>query len=74
MEPLNILILVVSCAISFGIGRVIVHFRNKRRLDAARQALADRPPVIYDEAQTGDIKNKSKRKRLQRESVKNRAR
>lgn len=55
--------LVVSASISFGLGRVFVHFRNKRQAarkeqlqKLAAQALRDLPPE--EESQ-----NKAKRKR-----------
>ena len=74
MEPLNIALLVGSCAISFGIGRLILHWRKKRRAEAAKLARAVQPITVYNDAHGGVIKKKSKRKRLEREFVKNRAR
>lgn len=65
METSSIILLVVSSAVSFGLGRLYVHFRDKKRNQLAQerkaQALRNRPvePVS---------KNKSKRKRqLQQE-------
>lgn len=60
MENSALIFLIISCAISFGIGRTIVYFRKKRREKIARQreleALRNRP--VEPES-----KNKSKRKR-----------
>jgi mannitol-specific phosphotransferase system IIBC component len=60
METSNILLLVISCAVSFGVGRTIMHFRRKRRDKQAQerqtQALRNRPPEVASS-------NKSKRKR-----------
>lgn len=63
MENTHIILLVVTCAVSFGIGRTIKHFRGRKRrreaqLTAVRQAqiLRDRPP----EAPSN---NKAKRRR-----------
>ena len=67
METSSIVLLAVSCAISFALGRTFVHFRDKKRQkeqDAvnakAAQALRDLPPGP-------ESKNKSKRKRQQLE-------
>ncbi|WP_293606538.1 hypothetical protein [Polaromonas sp. UBA4122] len=60
METSSIILLVISSAISFGLGRTFVHFRNKKRKERAQarkaQALRDRPVAA-------ESKNKSKRKR-----------
>jgi hypothetical protein len=60
METSNILLLVISCAVSFGVGRTIMHFRRKRRAKQAQerqaQVLRNRPPEV-------ESSNKSKRKR-----------
>jgi hypothetical protein len=60
METSSILLLVISGAISFGLGRTYVHFRDKKRQNELRarqaQALRDRPAEV-------DSRNKSKRKR-----------
>ena len=60
METSSIILLVISGAISFGLGRVFVHFRDKKRKkqaqERAAQALRDRP--VKPES-----RNKSKRKR-----------
>ena len=60
METSSIILLVISGAISFGLGRTFVHFRDKKRKkqaqERAAQALRDRPAEP-------ESKNKSKRKR-----------
>lgn len=60
METSSIILLVISSAVSFGMGRIFVHFRDKKREEQAQErrarALRDRPPE-------GESKNKSKRKR-----------
>ena len=62
IEPGAILILVLSCVISFTLGRYIVSTRNKRRQKAEMErretALRNRPPEPPS-------LNKSKRKRQQ---------
>ena len=62
IEPGAILILVLSCVISFTLGRYIVSTRNKRRqkaeMERAELALRNRPPEPPS-------LNKSKRKRQQ---------
>lgn len=60
METSNILLLVITTSVSFGVGRTVMHFRRKRREKQAQerqaQALRDRPPEV-------ESSNKSKRKR-----------
>jgi hypothetical protein len=60
METSSILLLVISSAVSFGLGRTYVHFRDKKRREEAQarqaQALRDRPLKA-------ESKNRSKRKR-----------
>jgi mannitol-specific phosphotransferase system IIBC component len=60
METSNILLLVISSAVSFGLGRTIMHFRRKKREKQAQerqaQALRNRPPEV-------ESSNKGKRKR-----------
>ncbi|UUZ64735.1 hypothetical protein LP414_22020 [Polaromonas sp. P1(28)-13] len=62
METSSIILLVVSSAVSFGLGRTFVHFRDKKRKKQAEereaQALRDRPVEA-------ESKNKGKRKRQQ---------
>jgi mannitol-specific phosphotransferase system IIBC component len=60
METSNILLLVISSAVSFGLGRLIMHLRGKKREKQAQerqaQVLRNRPPEV-------ESSNKSKRKR-----------
>ncbi|MGH6640787.1 MAG: hypothetical protein ACREBY_19555 [Polaromonas sp.] len=60
METSSIIFLVISCAVSFGLGRTVVHFRDKKRRKQAQeleaQALRDRPIEA-------ESLNKAKRKR-----------
>ena len=60
METSSLILLAVSCAVSFGLGRIFVHFRDKKRKkqaqERAAQALRERPAEP-------ESKNKSKRKR-----------
>lgn len=62
IEPGAILILVLSCVISFALGRYLVSSRNKRRqkaeMERAELTLRNRPPEPPS-------LNKSKRKRQQ---------
>jgi Flp pilus assembly protein TadB len=60
METSSMILLVVSCAISFGLGRTFVFFRDKkkRKAEDARKALAER-----QRADEPESKNKAKRKR-----------
>jgi uncharacterized membrane protein len=67
METPAIIFLVVSCVISFGLGRLFVHFRDKKRKKAAEEraaaALRNRP------AETESL-NKAKRKRQLQQAAK----
>lgn len=60
METSSTIFLVISCAVSFGLGRLYVHFRNKKRNKLAQereaQALRNRPVEA-------ESLNKAKRKR-----------
>ena len=65
METSSILWLVVSASISFGIGRTVVYFRDRRRKaqkeeaqERQKQALRDAPPEPVS-------RNKGKRRRQQ---------
>lgn len=62
METSSSILLVVSCAVSFGVGRLFVHFRDKRRAkrEQALEATADRNRPVERESL-----NKAKRKRQQ---------
>ena len=63
IETSSMAVLAISGAMSFGLGRIFVHFRGKKRKEAIRQAqeraaqaLRDRPPEV-------ESRNKSKRQR-----------
>lgn len=69
METSSIILLSVSAAMSFGLGRLFVRFRDKKRKKRAQElaakALRDQPPEI-------ESRNKSKRKRQLQEIEKRR--
>lgn len=60
METSAVVFLVISCAVSFGLGRLFVHFRDKKRKEKLQareaEALRNRPPEP-------ESLNKAKRKR-----------
>ena len=68
MENVNIILLVVSCAVSFGLGRVYVHFRDKKRKKLKDQAEARHAQMLREQPTGPESKNKSKRKRQQQQS------
>ena len=68
MENSNIVLLVVSSAVSFGLGRVYVHFRDKKRKKLKDEAEARRAQVLREQPVGPESKNKSKRKRQQQQS------
>lgn len=74
MENLNIVLLVVSCAVSFGLGRVYVHFRDKKRRKLKSEAGARAAQMLRDQPAGPESKNKSKRKRQQQQSRANQQR
>ena len=63
LDNISLVFLLLSCAVSFGVGRLFVHFRGKKRkaaeyeadarVERARRELSPEPPS----------KNKAKRKR-----------
>ena len=63
METSSIVFLTVSCAISFGLGRVFVHFRDKKRKIAQEQAVARAAQALSDQPPEPESRNKGKRKR-----------
>ena len=64
METSAVILLVVSCAISFGLGRTIVYFRNKKRAEKAAKLAEE---MERNRPEEPESKNKGKRKRqLQR--------
>ncbi len=60
METSNIVLLVISCAVSFGLGRVFVHFRNKKRRE---KLLAREAETRRNRPSEPESLNKAKRKR-----------
>jgi uncharacterized membrane protein len=68
MENVNIILLVVSCAVSFGLGRVFVHFRDKKRTKLKNEADARAAEILREQPAAPESKNKSKRKRQQQQS------
>lgn len=68
METPALIFLVVSCAISFGLGRLFVHLRDKKRRKAAEERAAaelrNRPPEP-------ESLNKAKRKRQLQQAARN---
>ena len=69
METTHIVLLVVSSAVSFGVGRTFMHFRNKKRRKLKEEADARAAQVLREQPRPPESRNKSKRKRqLQHES------
>lgn len=68
METPALIFLVVSCAISFGLGRLFVHLRDKKRKKAAEERAAaelrNRPPEP-------ESLNKAKRRRQLQHAARN---
>lgn len=60
METPAVILLVVSCLISFGLGRLFVHFRDKRRNRRAAEREAEARRNLPPEPES---KNKAKRRR-----------
>ena len=56
-------ILLISCASSFGLGKTIVYFRDKKRQVAKDKALAEAARLRRDQPPEPPSKNKSKRRR-----------
>lgn len=64
METSSVILLSISAAASFGLGRIFVHFRDKKREKQARERAAR---VLREQAPEPASRNRSKRKRqLQR--------
>ena len=59
-ETSSIVLLAVSSAVSFGLGRTFVHFRNKKR---KLEVLKREAQTLRDRAVEPESKNRSKRKR-----------
>ncbi len=63
METSSIVLLAVSGAVSFGLGRIFVHFRDKKRKNEQNQARERAAQALRDQpAETGS-RNRGKRKR-----------
>lgn len=63
IETSSMVLLAASGAVSFALGRVFVHFRDKKRKkehDQAQQRIAQ---ALRDQPPEAESKNKSKRKR-----------
>ncbi len=60
METSSLILLAVCCAVSFGLGRIVVHFRDKKRKKQAQERAAQ---ALRERSAEPESKNKSKRKR-----------
>ena len=60
METSAIIFLVVSCAVSFGLGRLFVHFRDKKRKEKLQ---AHKAEALRNRPAEPESLNKAKRKR-----------
>lgn len=63
MDTPGIILLVVSASVSFGLGRLFVYFRDKKRKEKKEQALKRAAQALRDAPPEAESKNKSKRKR-----------
>ena len=63
MENTHIILLAVTCAVSFGVGRTIKHFRSKKRRSEAEQAALRQAQFLRDRPPEPPHHNKAKRKR-----------
>ena len=68
MENSSIFLLVISSAVSFGLGRVYVHFRDKKRKKLKAELEARHAQMLREQPAGPESKNKSKRKRQQQQS------
>lgn len=71
IETSSMVLLAASGAVSFALGRVFVHFRDKKRKkehDQAQQRIAQ---ALRDQPPEAESKNKSKRKRQLQQQEKN---
>ena len=71
MENTHIILLAVTCAVSFGIGRTIKHFRGKKRRGEAEQAARRQAQALRDRPPEPPSNNKAKRKRQLQEHSRN---
>lgn len=67
METSSIIILAVSGAVSFALGRILVHMRNIKRKERAEAREAQ---ALRDEPVEPESRNRRKRKRQLRQSQK----
>ena len=67
MEISSIILLVVSASISFGLGRLVVHLRNKKRQSEKEQADKRAAQARRNLPPEPESKNKAKRKRQLRD-------
>ena len=65
METSSIVLLLVSSVVSFGLGRVFMHARKKKRAEQLRQAQERAAQALREQPPEAESKNKSKRKRQQ---------
>lgn len=60
METSNIILLAISSAVSFAVGRTVMHFRRKKREKQAQERQAQ---ALRNRLPEAESSNKSKRKR-----------
>ena len=63
IDNIGLVLLLVSCAISFGLGKTFVYFRNKKRQAIKDQALLMAERLRREQPPERPSTNKSKRKR-----------
>lgn len=63
METSSIVLLGVSCAVSFGLGRIFVHFRDKKRKSEQERAKEQAAQALRDQPPEAESRNKGKRRR-----------
>ena len=63
IDNIGLVLLLVSCAISFGLGKTFVYFRNKKRQAIKDQALLAAERLRREQPPEPPSTNKSKRKR-----------
>lgn len=75
MDTSSIALLAVSGAISFGIGRIFVHFRDKKRKQTQDAAMERAAEALRNQPPEPESKNKGKRRRqLQQQQERGRER
>ncbi len=70
MDTPSIILLVVSASISFGLGRLFVHLRNKKREAEKQRVQRLAQEARHNLPPEAESKNKAKRKRQQRNALK----